>query len=76
MAYSFDPQVEHLGIARDVPSRALGNIKLIGQPLSLSRTPTQMVTGAPDYGEQSDEILAEFGYSANEIDSFRKNGAV
>jgi crotonobetainyl-CoA:carnitine CoA-transferase CaiB-like acyl-CoA transferase len=71
-----DPQVKHLGVAQNVPSRALGDIKLIGQPFSLSRTKTQMVTGAPDYGEQSDEILAEFGYGAAEIDSFRKNGAI
>ncbi len=56
-----DPQVKHLGIAQAVKSRALGEIKLIGQPLHLSRTPTAMVSGAPDYGEQSDEILAEFG---------------
>jgi crotonobetainyl-CoA:carnitine CoA-transferase CaiB-like acyl-CoA transferase len=71
-----DPQVKHLGIAQAVTSRALGEIKLIGQPLHLSRTPTAMVSGAPDYGEQSDEILAEFGYSAAEIDGFRKGGAV
>lgn len=71
-----DPQVKHLGIAKDVTSKALGAIKLIGQPFGLSRTPTKMVSGAPDYGEQSDEILGEFGYSASEIESFRKNGAV
>jgi crotonobetainyl-CoA:carnitine CoA-transferase CaiB-like acyl-CoA transferase len=71
-----DPQVKHLGIAQAVKSRALGEIKLIGQPLHLSRTPTAMVSGAPDYGEQSDEILAEFGYSAAEIEAFRKGGAV
>jgi crotonobetainyl-CoA:carnitine CoA-transferase CaiB-like acyl-CoA transferase len=71
-----DPQVKHLGIAQDVPSRALGNIKLIGQPLHLSRTRTSMIAGAPDYAEQADEILAEFGYSAKDIESFRKNGAI
>ncbi len=71
-----DPQVKHLGIAKDVPSRALGTIKLIGQPVNLSRTPTTMVTGAPEYAEQADEILAEFGYSAKDIEAFRKNGAV
>ena len=71
-----DPQVKHLGIAQDVPSKALGTIKLIGQPFRLSRTKTEMVVGAPDYGEQSDEILAEFGYSAAEIAALRKNGAV
>jgi crotonobetainyl-CoA:carnitine CoA-transferase CaiB-like acyl-CoA transferase len=71
-----DPQVKHLGIAKDVPSKALGNIKVIGQPIALSRTPTSMVTGAPDYAEQADEILAEFGYSGKDIESFRKSGAI
>jgi len=71
-----DPQVKHLGIAKEVASKALGKIKVIGQPFGLSRTRTEMVTGAPDYGEQADEILGEFGYSAQEIAAFRKNGAV
>ena len=53
-----DPQVKHLGIAKKVPSRALGDITLIGQPVNLSRTKTTMVTGAPEYAEQADEILA------------------
>jgi crotonobetainyl-CoA:carnitine CoA-transferase CaiB-like acyl-CoA transferase len=71
-----DPQVKHLGIAKTVPSRALGEITLIGQAVNLSRTKTSMVTGAPDYAEQADEILAEFGYSGKDIESFRKSGAI
>ena len=71
-----DPQVKHLGIAKTVQSRSLGPIRVIGQPVNLSRTPTEMVTGAPDYAEQVDEILGEFGFNANEIDTFRKNGAI
>jgi crotonobetainyl-CoA:carnitine CoA-transferase CaiB-like acyl-CoA transferase len=71
-----DPQVKHLGIAKKVPSKALGDITLIGQPVNLSRTKTTMVTGAPEYAEHADEILAEFGYSSKEIESFRKSGAI
>jgi formyl-CoA transferase len=71
-----DPQVKYLGIAKKVPSRGLGDITLIGQPVNLSRTKTTMVTGAPDYAEQADEILAEFGYSSKDIESFRKSGAI
>ena len=71
-----DPQVKHLGIAKKVPSRALGDITLIGQPVNLSRTKTTMVTGAPEYAEHADEILGEFGYSSKEIESFRKSGAI
>ncbi|HEX4195733.1 MAG TPA: CoA transferase [Stellaceae bacterium] len=71
-----DPQVKHLGIAKKVPSKALGDITLIGQPVNLSRTKTTMVTGAPEYAEQADEVLAEFGYSSKDIESFRKGGAI
>jgi formyl-CoA transferase len=71
-----DPQVKHLGIAKKVKSKALGDINLIGQPFTLSRTATEMVAGAPEYAEQGDEILAEFGYSATDIEAFRKSGAI
>jgi crotonobetainyl-CoA:carnitine CoA-transferase CaiB-like acyl-CoA transferase len=34
------------------------------------------VSGAPEYGEQTDEILGEFGYSAAEIAALRNDGVV
>jgi crotonobetainyl-CoA:carnitine CoA-transferase CaiB-like acyl-CoA transferase len=71
-----DPQVRHLGIAQAVESSALGPIKLVGQPLTLSRTPSRLVTGAPEYGEHTEELLAEFGYSRAEISRFRESGAI
>ena len=42
-----------------------------GQPVTLSRTPAGMRNAAPEAGEQTDEILAEFHYSAEEIAAFR-----
>jgi crotonobetainyl-CoA:carnitine CoA-transferase CaiB-like acyl-CoA transferase len=71
-----DPQVQHLGIAQAVPSSALGTIKLVGQPFTLSRTPSRMVSGAPEFGEQTDEILREIGYAQEDIAQFRKTGAI
>ncbi len=71
-----DPQVRHLGIAQKVASKALGEITLIGQPVSLSRTPSRLATAAPDYGEHNDEVLREAGFSAAEIDGLRKSGAI
>jgi crotonobetainyl-CoA:carnitine CoA-transferase CaiB-like acyl-CoA transferase len=71
-----DPQVTHLGIAQEALSKALGAITLLGQPVRLSRTPSRLAAAAPEYGEHNDEILGELGYSAAEIASFRKNGAV
>jgi formyl-CoA transferase len=71
-----DPQVKHFGIAQSVPSKALGPISLVGQPVVLSRTPSAMVSGAPEYSEHTDAILAEFGYSADEIAGFRTGGVI
>ncbi len=68
--------MRHLGIAQEVESPALGPIKLVGQPFTLSRTPSRLVSGAPEYGEHTDAILGEFGYGADEIALFRKNGTI
>src|SRR3984893_11253613 len=59
-----DPQVKHLGIAQTVRHKQLGDIELIGQAVTLSRTPSQLKTASPDAGEHTDAILAELGYSA------------
>jgi formyl-CoA transferase len=67
-----DEQVKHLGIAQDVPNAENRSIRLVGQPFQLSRTPSKMVARPPEFGEQTDEVLAEFGFSAGEIAELRK----
>lgn len=66
-----DPHVAQLGIAQHVTKRDGADITLVGQPVTLSRTPAGMRNAAPEAGEQTDEILAEFHYSAEEIAAFR-----
>jgi len=71
-----DPQVRYLEISQSVQSSALGTINLVGQPFTLSRTPSKLVSGAPEYGEHTDGILAEMGYSANDISKWRRSGTI
>jgi crotonobetainyl-CoA:carnitine CoA-transferase CaiB-like acyl-CoA transferase len=71
-----DPQVRHLGIAQSVTSKALGEITLVGPPVTLSGTPSSMQLAPPECGEHTDEILQEFGYSQDQIAAFRRNGTV
>jgi formyl-CoA transferase len=66
-----DAQVRHLGIAQDVPNEENRPIRLVGQPVTLSRTPSRMVARPPEFGEQTDEVLKEFGFSADEISGLR-----
>ena len=42
-------------------ARPLG---LVGQPMTLSRTPSKMAARPPALGEHTDEVLKEFGFSA------------
>jgi len=51
-------------IAQDVPNAEGPHIRLVGQPVTLSRTPSKMVARPPEFGEQADEVLAEFGFPA------------
>ena len=67
-----DAQVKHLGIAQDVPNAENRHIRLVGQPVALSRTPSKMAARPPEFGEQTDEVLAEFGFSTNEIEGLRQ----
>jgi crotonobetainyl-CoA:carnitine CoA-transferase CaiB-like acyl-CoA transferase len=71
-----DPHVRHLGLAVEVKSGALGQIQIQNVPVTLSRTPAQVRTAAPEMGEHTDEVLREAGYSAEEIAKFRKDEVV
>jgi crotonobetainyl-CoA:carnitine CoA-transferase CaiB-like acyl-CoA transferase len=69
-----DPQVRHLGIAQSVDHPSLGTITLLGQPVRLSRTDSQIVSPSPEMGGHTDEILRELGYAESEIETFRTTG--
>jgi formyl-CoA transferase len=63
-----DPQVRHLGVVEDIETTDdRGTLHLLAQPVRLSRTPSRLVSPPPERGQHNDEILAEFGFSAEEI---------
>jgi formyl-CoA transferase len=73
-----DPQVKHLGLAVPVPTESQDGrpLTVVAQPFTMSRTPSKMVAPPPDVGEHNDEVLKEFGYSAQEIEALRKAKAI
>ena len=71
-----DDQVKHLGIAQDVPNAEGRHVRLVGQPVALSRTPSSMVARPPEFGEQTEEVLAEFGFGVDEIAELRRRKVV
>ena len=71
-----DPQVQHLGIAQSVEHAALGRLDLVGQAVTLSRTPSRLKTASPEPGEHTDTILRGLGYSDSEIAELREQRIV
>lgn len=71
-----DPQIKHNGTFIEYDHPVEGPVKAPGFPIKFSRTPSSVVRGAPLNGEHSVEVLAELGYSANEIERLVASGAV
>jgi formyl-CoA transferase len=71
-----DPQVQHLGIVQGVTMTDNSKMRLIGQPVGLSRTPSRLATRPPNLGEHTNGILKEFGFSARDIAALHKAKAL
>ncbi|MGH8764909.1 MAG: CaiB/BaiF CoA transferase family protein [Burkholderiales bacterium] len=71
-----DPQVKHVGASAEVQHKTKGKVRLINQPVKLSRTPAALLTPTPDRGEHTEEVLLEAGYGKDEIAAFKSKGIV
>ena len=66
-----DPQVRHLDMAEKV-----GDVAYLGQPVTLSRTPSRVAAHPPDLGEHTDEVLRELGYDEAQVARLKNSGTV
>jgi crotonobetainyl-CoA:carnitine CoA-transferase CaiB-like acyl-CoA transferase len=66
-----DPQAQSLGMVQKV-----GDVPYLGQPVTLSRTPSHAYAHPPKQGEHTAQILNEIGYTAAAVEDLRKKGIV
>jgi len=72
-----DPHILARDMIVDVPGHEkLGTVKYPGNPIKYSETKCSIDRPAPVLGQHSDEILKEFGFSAEEVEILKKNGVV
>jgi crotonobetainyl-CoA:carnitine CoA-transferase CaiB-like acyl-CoA transferase len=72
-----DPQVEHLGMVQEIETGdARGRLRVVGQPVTLGRTRSELVAAPPECGQHTEEVLGEFGFSAEEIAALRREKAI
>jgi crotonobetainyl-CoA:carnitine CoA-transferase CaiB-like acyl-CoA transferase len=71
-----DPQVQHLGMAMPIHSRARGDVRIVASPLNLEGVETGVYRDAPRHGEHNDEVLAEAGLTPEEIQALKDQGVL
>ena len=57
-------------------ARRVGDVPYLGQPITMSRTPSHAYAHPPKQGEHTNEVLREIGYKDGEIEDLRKKGIV
>jgi formyl-CoA transferase/CoA:oxalate CoA-transferase len=70
-----DPQVAHNELIRTVEHPAGGEIRVVGVPMRFSATPGDIRSGPPAVGQHTDDVLADAGFSSDEIAALREGGA-
>ena len=61
-----DPQVQALGIMVDLDHRLTGPETMVGPPFSMSASPLSAQGASPPLDGDTDEVLVEYGYTAEE----------
>ncbi|NGM87861.1 CoA transferase [Parapusillimonas sp. SGNA-6] len=70
-----DVHVKHLKVVQEILQAGV-SVKVITQPVCLTRTPAGIATQAPGWGEHTDDILHELGYRDEEILTLRRDGVI
>jgi crotonobetainyl-CoA:carnitine CoA-transferase CaiB-like acyl-CoA transferase len=71
-----DPQARASGcfVSYDHPQR--GRIEQLANPVMMSKTPANVRRPAPEFGQHTEEVLLEYGYSWEDIARFKEEGAI
>ena len=71
-----DPHTLDRKMVIEVDNKKAGKSKAIGMPIKFSDTNANTEIGAPNFGQHTDEILVQFGYSAEQIKDYKDKGIV
>ena len=72
----FDPQLIARRMILESDHPIAGRLKQIGSMHRLSDSPVEVRNWATGFGQHTDEILREIGYTGSRINELRKIGAV
>jgi formyl-CoA transferase len=71
-----DPQVRHLAMAQPVRSGALGELTILGHPVSFGERRLPLRAAAPELGQDNEDILTSIGYTKDQIADLAQRGVI
>ena len=71
-----DPQVLHRQMVMELEHPKFGKVRQLGFPIKLSDTPGTVRRFGGLLGQDTSEVMADEGYSVNEIADLRRQGAI
>lgn len=71
-----DPQVIFRNMIQEIPIPSGGSIKQVAFPIKLSGTPAVMQSPPPELGKHTEEVLLKAGWTREDLERFKKEGAI
>ncbi len=71
-----DPQVLANGYIQEVPDPRYGTVRMVALPVTVNGEPLRLRGLAPELGAHTEEVLLEAGYTWQELQSLRDQGAI
>ena len=71
-----DPQARANDFFTPLDDSIYGRVDLVANPIKLSKTPAITRTNAPGFGQHTDEILLEHGYTKEDITRLAEQGVI
>jgi len=71
-----DPQVIHRGMIKEVKHPTIGDLKVLGIPMTLSETPGSVRMAPPLLGQHTVDVLKHLGYRTDDIAILEEKGVV
>ena len=71
-----NPQIKHLEMVEELKPINQDKVSLLGQPVIMSRSSSEIKLRSPESGEHNKQILEEIGYSKDEITDFYKSNII
>lgn len=71
-----DPQARANDFFVPIEHPTYGHMEVIANPINLSGTPTTVSMPAPEFGQHTEEVLLEHGYTWDDISQFKEQGVI